>query len=78
MKRLLLVMVLGLAAFGCSNDCDDAVEHMEECGGETLGDVDTDECDGQSECVAGCINDASCEELQHGSDKLTSCMGGCL
>lgn len=76
MKRLLMVLVLGLASFGCSNDCDDAVEHLEECGA-TFGEVDTDECDSRSECVAGCINDASCEELKGDSEKVTACMLGC-
>lgn len=78
MKRLLMVLVLGLASFGCSNDCDEAVDHLEECGVTELTAGDTDECDGQSECVAGCINDASCEELKGESDKLSACLAGCI
>jgi hypothetical protein len=76
MKRLLMVLVLGLACFGCSNDCDDAVDKLDECGLPT-GDVDADECDGQSECTAGCINDASCDEIKNGSEKFSNCILGC-
>lgn len=78
MKRLLMVLMLGLASVACSNDCDEAVDKLEECGVTGLEAGDTDECDGQSECIAGCINDASCEELKGDSEKVSSCMAGCL
>ena len=64
MKRLLMVVVLGLACFGCGNDCDDAADKLEECGFTGGGgDVDSSDCSGASECAAACINDASCDEI---------------
>lgn len=75
MKHLLLAVVLGALALGCSNDCDDAVDKLEECGADVDG-ADTDDCDGASECVAGCINDASCDELK-GNDPDGS-YGNCV
>ena len=63
MKRLLMVVVLGLACFGCGNDCDDAVDKLEECGADVTS-ADTDDCSGQKECFAKCVNDASCDEIK--------------
>jgi hypothetical protein len=77
MKRLLMVLVLGLASVACSNDCDEAVDKLEECGASDVTGADADECDGASECVAGCINDASCDEIKNGSDKFSACVLGC-
>jgi hypothetical protein len=78
MKRLLLAVVLGALAVGCSNDCDDAVDKLEECGADVSG-ADTDDCDGASECVAGCINDASCEEIKSTdiNGKYFKCVAAC-
>jgi hypothetical protein len=82
MKRLLMVLVMGVACFGCSNDCDDAVDKLEECNVPTEGEgsVDADECDGQSECVAKCINDHSCAEIKDEtlSGPYWNCVGACL
>jgi hypothetical protein len=66
MKRLVIAVALGLACFGCSNDCDDAKDKLEECGIEGNGaEIDTDECSEKDECAAGCVNDASCDELKN-------------
>jgi hypothetical protein len=64
MKRFFVVVALGLSAMACGNECDDAVDHAEECGIDLPDDVDTSECDGANECAAKCINDASCDELK--------------
>src|SRR6187402_3337711 len=64
MKSIFVVALLGLALVGCGNDCDDAVDHIEECGIADFPEVDTSECSGANECTAKCINDASCDELK--------------
>jgi hypothetical protein len=76
MKRLLMVLVLGLASMACSNDCDEAVDKVEECG-LPVDDTDTDECDGKKECAAGCTNDASCDDIKNLSEKYMACLAGC-
>jgi hypothetical protein len=65
LKALVLVGLVGaLGAFttGCGNACDDAVDHINECGG-TNAQSNGGDCSGAAECVAGCINDASCDSL---------------
>ena len=83
MKAMLsLLMVVGLALGGCgNNECEDAADKIKECGGQT-GSGDTGDCSGASECVAKCINAASCAEIK-GSDVnsnyykcTTACLGG--
>ena len=64
MKRLLMALVLGLACFGCSNECDDAADKLEECGAGDAAEVDTSSCDGKDECAAKCINASDCAELK--------------
>ena len=78
MKRLLMMVVLGLACFACGNECDDAADKFEECGFE--GEKgDTDECDGQSECVAKCTNEHSCTEINDPtfSSPYWQCVANC-
>jgi hypothetical protein len=78
MKRLLLAVMLGALAVGCGNDCDDAVDKLEECGLDTSG-ADTDDCSGKSECAAGCINDASCDQIKSTdlNNSYYKCLAGC-
>jgi len=65
-KQILLAGMLAFSAVACGgNECDDAVDKLEECGvtgGNSSGD--TDECSGAGECVAKCINDAECSEIK--------------
>lgn len=78
MKRLLIALVLGLACFGCSNDCDDAADKLEECGSPP-DDVNTDDCSGKNECAAKCVNDHSCAEINSTdlSSPFFACMARC-
>ena len=78
MKHLLMVLVMGmgLACFGCSNECDDAADKLEECG-VTGEDADTSECDGANECAAKCVNNASCDDIKNNADSYVSCVFAC-
>jgi hypothetical protein len=82
MKAMNLIAV-ALAAFMSSacgaNDCEEAVERLSECGGLDAVDVDVDQCDGRSECIAQCINDNSCANIIS-ADPLSpynQCVAGC-
>ena len=65
-KKILFASLLAFSAVACGGDeCEDAADKYDECGlpaGE--GDGDDVECSGQAECIAKCINDASCDELK--------------
>jgi hypothetical protein len=76
MKRLLMAVVLGLACFGCSNECDDAESKLEECG-VTSEEIDTSECDGANECAAKCVNKASCDDIKNNAESYVSCIFAC-
>jgi len=80
-------LVLGAAVTGCGNDeCGDAVDKLDDCGllddlEEQYGKAD-DECNGsKDECVANCINDSSCDEIEEGlsghANSFTSCVIDC-
>lgn len=76
-----LVLMLGLATVGCgNNECEDAVDKLEECG-VSGGGVDEDEaseCNADSECVAKCINSASCSEIKSvEANDFTACVLDC-
>ena len=67
LRALLIVCLfafgsIGLAACG-SNACEDAADKMAECTGNSSISADG-ECSGEAECIAGCINSASCDELK--------------
>jgi len=76
-----LCLLLAAPFAGCgSNACDDACDKIEECGGTCTGDVNGGECTGQAECVAGCIADASCQELTdilNPQNPYLQCVGKC-
>ena len=64
---LLVVMGLGLAVVGCSNECDDAVDKAEECGLDSPDaeeQKELDECNESAECRAKCLNEASCDDIK--------------
>jgi hypothetical protein len=79
MKRLLMMVALGLACFACGNDCDEAADKLEECGYEGDGEANTEECDGANECFAKCVNDHSCAEINSAdiSGPFFACVAAC-
>jgi hypothetical protein len=83
MKRILIALTSCLLALGCgSDDCDDALDKLSECGlgAEFAGvDFDDDECDGRIQCVAECINGLSCAEINAAGPETTyqSCVRAC-
>jgi hypothetical protein len=79
-KKILLATLLAFSAVACGgNDCDDAVDKLDECGATEGLEVDGDaECSGAAECTSKCINDATCDELENGSEKLSGCMADCI
>jgi hypothetical protein len=64
-KQILFAGLLALSAVACGGDeCDDAVDKLEECGWKGEGGVNEDaECSGAGECFAKCVNDAECSEI---------------
>ncbi len=83
----ILLAVLSLGAVACgNNDCEDAADKLvDECGlPDEGGDDETSECNADAECLAKCINDASCAEIKAVSEDLTvdnsysQCLGACL
>jgi hypothetical protein len=70
---MLAVGMMGLLAVvgtGCGNACDDAADHLEECGLST-GDGDGDgDCTDQAEAFANCIVDKDCDSIKDGSALL--------
>lgn len=78
MKHFFVVALLGLSAMACGNDCDDAVDHAEECGIPLGDNVNTDECSEKDQCAAKCITDASCDELKDPENtSLFECFSAC-
>ena len=87
MKAILsVVMGLALAVAGCSsNDCEDAMDKLEECdvnfGAAQPSDDEVSECNASAECGAKCINDASCADIKGAlalmENSFTTCMNAC-
>lgn len=80
---LFVVMALGLAVVGCgNNDCEDAVDKLEECGvtlpGGNPSDDDASECKASAECGAKCINDASCADIKAALSGTANSVGTCF
>jgi hypothetical protein len=66
-KKILFAGLFAISTVACGGDeCDDAADKAEECNLEGSGEGSSDdvECSGQIECVAKCINEASCEDLK--------------
>lgn len=67
-KKILLAGMFALSTVACGGDeCDDAADKADECDlpkGEGSTSNEDVECSGLNECVAKCINDASCDELK--------------
>lgn len=73
------MLSFGLIAAGCGGDeCSDAVDKLEECGFTTSNAKDECESD-QDECIAKCINNASCDEItgQNTTGGYGACVAGC-
>lgn len=95
MKKIVLAcaLLLGLAAVGCGkNKCeqagDDITAKHDECSitvSTTDGSDSSVECTDalgkQSECIAKCTTDASCDTLKgmdpDGAVAYAECLGGC-
>lgn len=93
--RILLcgvVMALGMAAVGCSNnECEDAMDKIDECGldlgSDKPSDDEIDECNAEAECGAKCFNDNSCADIKAFFSSITTgtpvtngfsnCLAGC-
>ncbi|MCC6557654.1 MAG: hypothetical protein HUU25_13850 [Candidatus Sumerlaeia bacterium] len=77
----LLAASAGALTVGCSDACEDARDHIEECGSPANPGNEDEECSGVVECAAGCINDASCEAITgddaDASNALAACLTGC-
>lgn len=83
MKKL-LALVLGSFLFGCgNNECEDAKEKAEDCGGLAaqeagrVSDDDAAECKSQHECWAKCVNAHSCAALNALEDEVVACVTAC-
>jgi hypothetical protein len=80
--NLLVVAVAAFAFMGSAcgaNNCEEAVERLSECGGLDATDVDVDQCDGRSECIASCINDNTCGNIisSDPASPYNQCVAGC-
>ena len=81
--KAISVMALAVVAFmsaACgANDCEEAVERLSECQSLDPHNVDVDQCDGRSECIAQCIQDSSCADITS-TDPASNyqlCIAGC-
>jgi hypothetical protein len=81
-RRAAALLALAAAMLsGCGGVCDDAVEHMEECGFEDNGRYGGASCDGTVECASECFLEAPCGAFD-GTDvaareKYVQCLDGC-
>jgi hypothetical protein len=75
--------VLFFAAAGCSSTvCDQALDHVEECGIQNAQLTDSgEECAEYAACSAECVLDAGCNDIQDalalGENSLTDCVAVC-
>jgi hypothetical protein len=64
---IFLVAMLGLAVVGCgNNECEDAAEKLEGCNfeGYKTDEDKASECNEDAECLAKCVNAASCSDMK--------------
>jgi hypothetical protein len=61
-SRIAALFVLSLACFGCDTVCDAADEKAELCG-VPWGGEGRDDCSGQVECIATCVDDLTCKDI---------------
>src|SRR5262245_12277718 len=73
-----LAAASGALATGCSDTCEDARDHIDECGSFANPGNDEEECTGAVECAAGCINDASCDAITGSNPDAANTLAGCL
>jgi hypothetical protein len=80
-KTAVLASVLVIAGAGCGDTCDDARDHIDECGSTANPGNDDEDCSGVVECAAECVNDASCEAITgtdaDGANTLATCLNKC-
>jgi hypothetical protein len=53
--------------------CDTAIDRLESCGVF----VNSNECTSRDRCVAECVNEASCEEIQNREGAYADCVTDC-
>ncbi len=68
--------------WGCSNPCEEALEHVNDCLQADSSDSEEEpECDDEAECKADCALAAPCEAFIVGhsmaAQDYRSCMDGC-
>jgi hypothetical protein len=70
MKALLRLVLFGMSLLACRNECDEAIDHWEECvGTDSTGiEIDSEQCSGRNECRAHCVTDAECLDLKKFGD----------
>lgn len=74
-----LVLCSGLLT-ACETVCDEACDKLDDCGVMSTGGASCS-CDSDlEECVAECVLDASCEEIEANDpdSPYTQCMKSCL
>ncbi len=69
LNRLRALLIISLFAFGsiglaaCGSDaCEDAADKIAECTNQSAPSVEG-ECSGRAECLANCVNAASCDDI---------------
>lgn len=90
-KQILFAGMFALSAVACGgNECEDAADKADECGVElsaeqkAASDKASEECSGNDECAAKCINDASCDDIKNlnssspsASNPIIACVAKC-
>jgi hypothetical protein len=68
-------------ASGCGSVCDEATEHIEECGFHGGGASADASCDDRVQCASACAAEAPCGAFDGtdaaGSDRYKRCLAAC-